>query len=228
MKRLLSCLIAVALLIALSVPICADDYMPATETSLAPESADEPILNVLVPVDIDFTIDPFELAGRGQVYSEPVEFINHGETDVILTITDLAVTFANDTDFETVAAPFGEEYSSDKKAICLLLNFESAYSSAVSITDDCSPVSFALNARGSAERNSCTLSVSGAVNPYPAVKWRDGEVKISLTYQMEPQNTDPEPPDAKEGENSETVYETDDDTIVLPDITLTPQGGTIP
>ncbi len=168
---------------------------PAIEEAPAPESiwipgtepAEEPVLNVLVPVDIDFTIDPFELSGRGQVYSEPVEFVNYGDTNVTLSLADLTVTFADGGDFEAVPAPFGDEYVSDKKAICIILNVEAGSSASVPITgEDYGPVEFELGAYGSGERNWCTLSVSGAANPYPAEKWEHGDVKISLTYQMAP------------------------------------------
>jgi len=143
-------------------------------------------LYVALPVSLDFIIDPFELAGRGQVYSEPYEFINYGSADVILTITDVSVIFANDSDFEAVAYPFGNEYVSEKKAICLLMNFGKLPLPSVPITDeDWTPIALDLRSAGN-EYDSFAFSISGTINPFPEIEWCKGDVRIRLTYLIEP------------------------------------------
>jgi hypothetical protein len=168
---------------------------PSDPLGAADES--EPVLRVAIPARLDFTIDPFELAGRGQVYSEPVEFANFGESDVTIAITDISVKFANDMDFEAVPAMFGDERISAKKAICLQLNIGSCVYPVPAPGEYIEPIAFELGAHASGKRSVRALAVSGAANPYPDVKWNEGDVRINLTYKMEPadvyaKNTDNE------------------------------------
>jgi hypothetical protein len=191
MKKLLSCLIAgliaAAVLTLPAAAVNADEGEPAADSSPPAGFAEEPVVSVQVPVDLDFTIDPFELAGRGQIYSDRVEFVNYGDTDVTLTITDASVIFANETDFEAVAVPFGEEFVSNKKAICLMLDFYSPQYPPVSITGGHSlPITIELGASGGGKESSRALTVTGSANLYPDKDWRDGDVKIRLTYLIEP------------------------------------------
>ena len=67
----------------------------ATASELAPQSGTE-LLQVVVPASLDFTIDPFEIAGRGQIYSKSYRIENNGDTDLVLTLSDMRVFFAGE------------------------------------------------------------------------------------------------------------------------------------
>jgi hypothetical protein len=224
MKKLLLCFVVTAVLILPAMAAGAGEYETAPDSSPTAEFVEEPIINVQIPIDLDFTIDPFELAGRGSVYSEQVEFVNYGDTDVTLTITDVSVLFANRTDFEAVAVPFGEEFVSDKKAICLMLDFDSPYLNPVSITgEQYAPITLELGASESGKENSHALILTGTVNPYPAKEWRDGDVKIHLSYQIEalppvaPEAVMPEELTGEENEDGETSASPSIDSEQEPD-----------
>jgi hypothetical protein len=155
----------------------------------APEAAEELVVNVVIPVTVDITIDPLEIGGRGQVYSDAYEIRNYGDTDVTLTFSDFAVIFANNTNFKALTKPYGETSKSDLKAIYLLLDFGRADIPPVVMTDaSAGSVSIPLAAAGEGvpdEAVSLALRFSGDVNPYPGEAWNTGDVRVRLTYQLE-------------------------------------------
>jgi hypothetical protein len=194
---------------------------PTTVADVPEAVAEEPVLNVTVPVAVDIMIDPFEIADRGQVYSDAYEIRNHGDTDVILTFTDFEVIFANDAEFKALAAPFDEASESDLKAIYLLLNFGRADIPPVVMTGDgIGPVSVPLAAAGegvSDESAALSLRFSGGVNPYPGNEWQSSDVKIRLTYRLE---TVPAPP-----EDAETLP--DEEEPIAPEEEISPEENPI-
>ena len=211
MRKILTVFLCISMALMLLIPTLAaeendlEDYIKSTVEnideddeesdneagSLTEESAvltvEEPtqIFNVIVPSSLDFIIDPFELAGKGQVYSEEFPIINCGETDVLLVFADIAVIFANDTEFESLAEPFDKQGFHDEKSAYLVLDFGcddmTPFVFAHGETD--LPIQIALYAEQDAP--ACALSISGSVNPYPANEWRDGDIRIQLTYQLE-------------------------------------------
>jgi hypothetical protein len=187
--------------------------MPGSEESGLPEgdlSADEsdfldtqeeqeisPVLNVIVPATVSISIDPLEINRRGQVYSDEYTIQNFTDADVILTFTDMRVIFANDADFEALAAPFDENTVSDRKAIQLVLNFGRNDIAPVVLTDanrtnetSVRLRAFGYDAGGAA--SSLSLSFAGSVNHAPAAEWLDGDVKLLLEYRLDavPDETD--------------------------------------
>jgi hypothetical protein len=138
---------------------------------------------------LDFVIDPFAIAGRGQIYAEPQTIENRGDTDVLVSFSDISVVFANAAETEAMTAPFDEyaDTGSARKAIYLLLDFGRADIPPLVLTDEAARVRGAnvvLGAAGS-EDAALTLGLAGIVNCDTNAGWRDGEVKISLYYHME-------------------------------------------
>ncbi|GHV12553.1 hypothetical protein FACS1894219_05680 [Clostridia bacterium] len=198
-------------------------------THLAVYSDDEPrqinytlqLVNVVVPADIDFTIDPFELAGRGQVYADPYVIENHGTNSVLITFTDMNVIFANDTDFKALTQPFDEFSESEYKSVYLVLDFGIDTISPVVLTDynRAKEVTIPLNAD---ENSNVTIGIIGSVNHAPAVDWANDDVKISLTYSIMQIFTSseisdsielPEETDLQTTESAEAEVNTTDESI---------------
>lgn len=162
------------------------------------------VLNVILPSAVEFNIDPFELGGRGQIYSDMYFIENKSETSVFLTFSDGGgVTFANNTDFEAVSYPFGN-IKSDLKSIYLVLNFGrddipdivfTDYNHSGGVTIELEPHSL------------IPFSFSGTVNPYPAVKWRAGDVKLCLTYALTYDEDIDEPKELEEPEEEAEEFE---------------------
>ncbi|MDR0937699.1 MAG: hypothetical protein LBM98_13580 [Oscillospiraceae bacterium] len=187
MKKLLSGFMVLALLTA------AFGFAPARaeEETAPPDAPQDDIISVIVPTTLDFTIDPLELAGRGQIYSEPFFIENRGNSNVVLTLSDINVAFAKDDEFEAVLEPFGDEFQSERKALYLALDFGREGFPPVVLTDLEHPASVliplfseesALSADG--EYSSVELSFSGNVNYPPELDWLPGDVHIAMTYTL--------------------------------------------
>ena len=110
-----------------TTPEKTDDASQEHEPSENPEElenvGEDDIVNVDAPVSIDFVLDPFEVAGRGQVFSEEFIIENQGNSDVMITFADITVTFANETDFKPLSEPFAGGWGDGMKSIYLLLDF---------------------------------------------------------------------------------------------------------
>jgi hypothetical protein len=147
------------------------------------------VLNVVVPASLEFTIDPFEIAGKGQIYSKPYRIENNGDTDVLLTLSEMRVFFTGEGEFESLSEPFDANAESTRKAIRLSLDFSRSELPSVVLTDPnhAEDVRILLSAirPGEEEAAYLSLSLSGSVNHAPAADWRDGDVNISLHYSME-------------------------------------------
>lgn len=147
------------------------------------------VLNVAVPLTVSIVIDPFEISGKGQIYSDLYEITNFGDADVLLTFTDIQVTFADDTNFEALAKPFDDRTDSDLKSIYLLLNFGRDNITPVAITDpareDDITIPLAGNQADANGNSFLSFYFSGSVNHLPEVGWKDGDVKISISYKLE-------------------------------------------
>jgi hypothetical protein len=147
------------------------------------------VLHVTVPRTLDFVIDPFEIDGKGQIYSEAGIIENRGDTDVLLTFSDITVIFENGADIESMDRPFDEYgYAGPmRKALYMLLGFGRQDVPPLVLTDETArmyPPDILLGAAGSGT-DSCTLGLSGSVNCDIDAGWKNGDVKISLNYHME-------------------------------------------
>ncbi len=151
-------------------------------------NVDSAVLEVMIPSTVSITIDPFELAGRGQIYSDIYEIGNYGDADVLLTFTDIQVTFADDENFESLAGPFDESSGSELKSIYLQLDFgrDDVPSAVLTGPGRAGGISIPLaSAQTGTDRSFVSLSFSGSVNHLPEVAWQDGDVKISMTYSID-------------------------------------------
>lgn len=161
------------------------------ETMLIPIKEDTG-LRIEVPTELPFVIDPFEITGRGQVYSQDFQIINRSAERVKVTLTEIKYSFKNNKDFRAVSALEDIDDTSDKKDIFLTLDIEET-GETLAITDQ-SPLknySFLLasgNGDGeeSGESDRITFSIGGSVNPSPRSEWYRNDVRIEILYTFEP------------------------------------------
>jgi hypothetical protein len=157
--------------------------IPGTVGAVEEEAAETVVLNVVFPTKLGITIDPFELAGSGQIFSDTGRIENLGNTDVWVTFSAIRVNFANDADFEARLTPIHENEMSDRKAIHLLLDFGRENIPPVVVTDVSQPDDIPVLLRSAGHSgSSVALSFSGSVNHSPALAWQSGDVSFSLTY----------------------------------------------
>ncbi|MDR1705634.1 MAG: hypothetical protein LBS19_13250 [Clostridiales bacterium] len=164
------------------------------------------IINVELPININFTIDPLELGGMGQIYSESFAVRNFGQTNVYFSIMDVSLNFSNYWDFQPLAMPFDDYMQTDMKAIYMSMDFNRDYMPPIVLTDPYYPKyatapldSPALTPGGAYDPMRCALefSFSGSVNAAPANGWKRGDVTVVVTYNIEaliPEGYYSEPP----------------------------------
>ena len=167
----------------------------AVETVTTPaaegfEILDNAVLNVVVPVSVSVTIDPLELAEKGQIYSNTFMINNDGDTDVLLTFTDIQLTFADETNFLPVAQPFDEGFETTQKAIYMSLNFGREGLPPVVLTDTAatkSGIVIPMSTAGAVTEGTADLqfSFSGCVSAVPNIPWQDNDVRISMNYTLQ-------------------------------------------
>jgi hypothetical protein len=166
------------------IPDTATDAIIAEFASPAtPAIHDDGLVQMLTPTTLNFFIDPYGLLGLGEVYSQSYPLQNLGTTDLMVIITDINVTFSNDTDFEALSAPYEAESGSDRKAIYLVLNFSGADIPPAILTDPARKAPVIINLPAGGEP--VLMNVSGSINSRPAIDWMSGDVLISLKYKIE-------------------------------------------
>lgn len=84
--------------------------------------ADSTVMNVSMPLEVPFTINPFEMYGKGQIYSDVFQIENHGAGDVVIDITDIRYIFANEEDFVSMDAPVDDSVREPRKALYMLFD----------------------------------------------------------------------------------------------------------
>jgi hypothetical protein len=177
MKKLLSLALIVILLLAFAMIVSAQ----ADEIVKTPEE----IISVIIPTTVDFTLDPLELAGRGQIYSESFVIENRGENSVLLTLSDIRVTFANRVDFEAVPLPFGEDLQTERKALYLALDFGRTDISPIILTDTEHPANVRIPLFDvDTEFSTAALSFTGNINSPAELDWLPGDVHIAMMYTL--------------------------------------------
>jgi hypothetical protein len=163
-----------------------EEDLNAEELPEDPALDEAPVLHVTVPQNLDFVIDPFEIAGRGSVYSDGYPLVNLGDGDVVLTFTRIDVIFANETDFAPSATPLDESDEGGLKTAYLVLDFGNPEIAPIVLTDS-NPLeipSITLGARYK-QSSEYALRVTGSVNAYSDKDWQDDDIKISITYKLE-------------------------------------------
>jgi hypothetical protein len=155
------------------------------------------IISVKVPENLDFKIDPYNIASRGQIYSNGKMIQNRGNTDVRITFTDIEIRFANEEEFEPLTEPFDmpfeEALKYERKAIYITLDFGRPDVEPVVITgwDGEQPTVLLTTEETDINNSFVNLTVGGNLNPGPLNYWKDGDVSISIDYRIEAVYPDP-------------------------------------
>ena len=133
------------------------------------------VLNVIVPLSFDFTIDLFERAGRGQIFSDIHLLRNVGNIDAYFVITDASVVFVD----------YYGEYRPVNDELFIALNFGRDDIVPLVLTDETEtmPRSIFLPAVG-CESSTAFLSFSGGINlePGQVVDWLEYTVRLHISY----------------------------------------------
>ena len=168
------------------------------------------IINAVIPMNIDFIIDPHGFMQLGQIYSVPHVFENRSDFDIVITFSGISIHFANNTDFLPMGQPFGEELNTGLKAVYMALDFDVPGIEPIVVTSPETsklvlPVSLKphgtetviygtdIDSDGNEiitideiiKHYQTTLNITGNVNVTPDNAWASGDVRISINYNIE-------------------------------------------
>ena len=138
--------------------------------------AAEGILQLQVPENIDFVIDPWGIAGRGQIYSGEYRIRNCGTEEGVLYLSDMVCIVKDDADVlvaeDEQTAVFGE-----KKSICIEMVFDNGETLVLSREGQEYSVRLAPG-------EEITFWISGAVGTGRMENWKNNDVMIKMTYRF--------------------------------------------
>lgn len=137
-----------------------------------------PVCRVSLPTEFPFVIDPYEIAGRGTVYSEPFPITNSGTEPVRVQVT--AACYAVSPDVRFLEAPADREGSLPDKEIQLILRGGNG-PEAILLPDSRETLSFDL-----APGETTALELTGSANLPAEIYWQEGEVRVSMRFHLEP------------------------------------------
>ena len=133
------------------------------------------ILSLQVPGNLDFVIDPWNLSGRGQVYSERFTIMNSGNVPYTLWLRDMTCTAGGG------ARPVGSagEIYNEAANVYLELAFENGDSRVLSTESQ----DYEVVLRPGEE---LAFRITGAVNEKTTEDWGEKQVRISVKYNCYP------------------------------------------
>lgn len=131
-----------------------------------------PIFSLQVPERLDFTIDPWNLAGHGQIYSERFTIRNTGNAACVISLQDITCMASGGT---VIVDSTQEIYAQDAAAVYLEINFESGEGLALSGKQN---EYFATLLPG----GEVAFWFTGAANEKTSDSWAGKGLSVSLKY----------------------------------------------
>lgn len=130
-------------------------------------------MNLSVPSNLDFVIDPWGIGGKGQIYSTKFVIRNEGESSGILYLHDI---FGYQDEKMAVFVNGKEEiYGTDSRNVYLKMVFSTGEE--VVITEACSELEISMEAG-----QEIVFWLDGNVNEKTTDSWADVVVHVSMKY----------------------------------------------
>ena len=203
-----------------------DEVLDSECENIEPINVDEEVevINIEFPSKLPIVIDPYEIAGNGQVYSELFRIENKGNALTSVIITEVPCIYAEDEGVKPCKMPDSLLEETEAKRIYMELKFYSETEKGlelfetVCITDDeaWQPVNVQIM-----PGESVLFEVTGALSLVSEQPWKLGDVEFSISYmcelmeEKEPLESDTQNvEESTEEEVEETNYETEESVVV--------------
>jgi hypothetical protein len=148
------------------------------------EPDDLVIIDIEIPNNFGFTIDPVNVAGRGQVYSDEITIYNNGETDILFSFTDIDLKYSGDIILSPDAYGITASFLETRKIIWLAMKFNCEQIEQVTLTGldylQLLEEPFIITSG-----DSLSFEIIGKISQSPSIRWNNGDVKIQFVYQIE-------------------------------------------
>lgn len=187
------------------------DNGETSEASSGEEIGAEVLYNVSFPTDIHAFLDPGDLSGRGQIFSDRYEVKNYGNTDVVIKIKNIDVYYISTEDIYELS----DEEIVDNNSRIKKLNINMVWVNEAEQTekvlcvsegvyDECvlSLAASEYNENGEfvdlREGSSGFFYFTGTLNSNPNLIWEDGEVTACFDYEIVKAGNEEEKADTEE------------------------------
>lgn len=153
-----------------------EDTIEIVEDSVSENDLNESdtVLQIDVPERIDFMIDPWEIMGRGQIYSNEFTIHNTGNVPIFLDMSDIGCYFSEEST-AVINQDFSTIYNDERKAVYLELVFN--FGDRIIISEQSVSYGRILN-----PGEKIIFWFTGKVSNSSFDKWKSGEISIKFEY----------------------------------------------
>lgn len=173
------------------------------------------IYNVSFPVTSKVYLDPGNLSGKGQIFSEEYKVENYGNTDIAIKIKNINVFYYSTQEVYELSEQIKDADPYVKKVnVDIVWRNEKENTETVLDVVEGAPDEYVLALEASEydeneqfirlnEGSTGLFYFTGSVNPDPELVWEDSEVTISFDYEVENIDKDEEAENSNEKERME-------------------------
>ncbi len=144
-------------------------------------SEDVGLNHLQIPQKLGVVIDPWEMDGKEQIYSEEYVIRNDGEMPGVLTLSNLACRPQEQSGVIVTANPAGL-HDGDEKLICMKMIFGNG--DQIDLSEDASTYQVELQ-----PGEELSICFEGEVNEYASEGWKDGDVTVTVAYSWDVKQT---------------------------------------
>lgn len=161
------------------------------------ETDKDVLYQVSFPASTKAYLDPGNLSGKGQVFSEQYQVVNYGNTDIEIRLKNIRVNYLSEDDiYEFTDGEITDAVPGIKK-----MNINIVWKNQDGLAENVTHVSegerdetvLRLKAAEYDENGECAgpagggtglFYFSGTLNPNPNLVWEDGEISVSFDYEI--------------------------------------------
>ena len=160
-------------------------------------SEDVGLNHLQIPQKLGVVIDPWEMDGKEQIYSEEYVIRNDGEMPGVLTLSNLACRPQEQSGVIVTANPAGL-HDGDEKLICMKMIFGNG--DQIDLSEDASTYQVELQ-----PGEELSICFEGEVNEYASEGWKDGDVTVTVAYSWDVNGTEEAEEGKEDGKISQDI-----------------------
>lgn len=158
------------------------------------ESSDKPadVSHLQIPQKLQVVVDPWEMDGKGQIYSKKYVIKNTGKTEGTLTLSDLTCRTGENSGVVVKDHPQGLHEDQEKTVYMEMLFGDAEKTDRVVLSKKKSVYKVKLK-----PGEKLPFFFSGEVNETASESWKDGDLDVTVTYSWKPEESG-EPDDGQD------------------------------
>lgn len=174
-----------------------DEEKSVSSDEIGKQSEEDDITKISMPTKVQIHFDPYDLNGKGEIFSKKYQIINYGNRDILLKIKNTKVSCSSETgSYEIVSSPVMDDHSKKKTMnIDIVWNNENENLKKVLnvVNGQVDEYVIYLKAAEYDEHgkfkklnkgSTGEFYFTGTLNSNPDIQWYDGEIAIGYNYEI--------------------------------------------